>query len=35
MKIPLRSLLVFFFDLAAVAWLGGFLIRFNFDCPAE
>lgn len=37
MKIPLRSLLVFFFDLAAVAvaWLGGFLIRFNFDWPAE
>lgn len=31
-----RSSLVFLFDLAAVvvAWMGAFLIRFNFDWPA-
>ncbi|PKO79670.1 MAG: polysaccharide biosynthesis protein [Betaproteobacteria bacterium HGW-Betaproteobacteria-13] len=35
MKTSLRSTLVFLFDLVAVvvAWLGGFLIRFNFDWP--
>lgn len=35
MTISLRSALVFLFDLVAVAvaWLGGFLIRFNFDWP--
>nr|WP_244861048.1 nucleoside-diphosphate sugar epimerase/dehydratase [Aromatoleum petrolei] len=33
----LRSLLVFLFDLFAVvvAWVGGLLIRFNFEWPAE
>src|SRR5574338_571519 len=32
-----RSVLVFLFDLGAVAiaWIGGFLIRFNFDWPSE
>src|SRR5574337_23546 len=31
-----RSILVFLFDLGAVgvAWIGGFLIRFNFEWPA-
>lgn len=35
MNLSLRSTLVFLFDLLAVivAWLGGFLIRFNFDWP--
>lgn len=32
-----RSLLVFLFDLSAVAvaWLGGFLLRFNFEWPSS
>ena len=32
-----RSVLVFLFDLFAlvIAWVGGFLIRFNFDWPAD
>jgi hypothetical protein len=31
------SLFVFLFDLSAVvfAWGGGFLLRFNFDVPAN
>ncbi len=35
MNISFRSTLVFLFDLLAVliAWLGGFLIRFNFEWP--
>ncbi len=35
MKFSLRSTLVLLFDLVAVvmAWLGGFMIRFNFDWP--
>jgi FlaA1/EpsC-like NDP-sugar epimerase len=33
----LHSLLVFLFDLGAVAiaWIGGFLIRFNFEWPVD
>lgn len=33
----LRSALVFVFDLSAlvVAWLGGFLLRFNFEWPVQ
>lgn len=36
MKFALRSVLIFLFDLLAVvaAWIGGFLIRFNFEWPA-
>ncbi|KAI5914810.1 nucleoside-diphosphate sugar epimerase/dehydratase [Thauera sp. 2A1] len=36
MQISIRSALVFLFDLLAVvlAWVGGFLIRFNFTWPA-
>lgn len=32
-----RSLLIFLFDLSAVAvaWLGGFLLRFNFEWPSS
>ncbi|MBS0512576.1 MAG: polysaccharide biosynthesis protein [Proteobacteria bacterium] len=35
MKLTIRSLLVFLFDLLAVviAWVGGMWIRFNFDLP--
>jgi FlaA1/EpsC-like NDP-sugar epimerase len=35
MSINLRSILVFAFDLLAmvVAWVGGFLLRFNFEWP--
>ncbi|NMF97736.1 polysaccharide biosynthesis protein [Aromatoleum toluolicum] len=35
MKNTIRSVLIFLFDLLAVvvAWLGGFLIRFNFEWP--
>lgn len=35
LPIAFRSLLVFLFDLLAalVAWVGGFLLRFNFDWP--
>ncbi|NMG73942.1 nucleoside-diphosphate sugar epimerase/dehydratase [Aromatoleum diolicum] len=37
MKNTVRSLLIFVFDLFAVvvAWLGGSLIRFNFEWPEE
>ena len=37
MTVSLRSLLVIVFDLlaAAAAWIGGFLIRFNFDWPSR
>lgn len=37
MTVSLRSLLVIVFDLlaAAAAWVGGFLIRFNFDWPSR
>lgn len=37
MTVSLRSLLVVVFDLlaAAVAWIGGLLIRFNFDWPTR
>ena len=37
MSMPFRTLLVFLFDIGAVAaaWVGGFLIRFNFEWPAE
>ena len=36
MHLSIRSLLVFLFDLTAVviAWVGGFLIRFNFSWPS-
>ena len=35
MSRPLLSLLVFLFDLSALvfAWVGGFVLRFNFDVP--
>ncbi len=37
MKLSLRSVLVFLFDLLAVviAWVGGLWIRFNFDLPGR
>ena len=37
MKLSLRSVLVFLFDLLAVviAWVGGMWIRFNFDLPGR
>lgn len=37
MNTRLRYLLIFLFDLAAVlvAWVGSFLLRFNFDWPHE
>ncbi len=37
MTMPFRTLLVFLFDIGAVAlaWVGGFLIRFNFEYPPE
>ena len=37
MSRPILSVLVFLFDLSALvfAWAGGFLLRFNFDVPAN
>ena len=37
MNNSIRSVLIFFFDLLAVviAWVGGFLIRFNFTLPGQ